>query len=222
MAAFIANIGVNAGHAAHSPLFADGSFAVLPVPEPQPWGPPMTKLSDHPHLFRHAPKSWSARVVHLDPDLTSEVPTYGDNCRTAGRAFSLRHAQSGDILIFLARLQPRQSPAGFYLVGCLEIEDALTDVSSDPGPGWWDGNAHVRRARAGHAWNSFWVFKGGRRSGWFQHAVAFTKPEAAAVFGDVWRWRTERTDLQTIGSYTRAIRRVEGPGEKWLRTICQF
>jgi hypothetical protein len=42
----------------------------------------------------------------------------------------------------------------------------------------------------------------------------------ADVLFDPLRWPSHRSELQTIGSYTRAVRRIEGPGEKWLRAIC--
>ena len=216
---FLANVGVNAAHAARSPLFDDGTFALLPIPERIPWRPPMLRLGDVPHLHIHAPRSWSDRAVHLDPDLASGVATYGDNCRRAGRAFSLRRAQGGDLILFLARLQAAGGPAGFHLVGCLEVDDAIQDVTRDPGPGWWDRNAHIRRARATDTWDSFWVFRGGSRSRLFERAVAFGTPQTESLFGDC-RWPSHRTELQTIGSYTRAVRRVEGRGEEWLRTIC--
>ena len=222
MAVFLANVGVNAGHAARSPLFPDGTFALLPIPEPRPWRKPMLRLDDLPHLQVHAPRSWRERAVHLDPDLTSANRTYGDNCRRAGRAFSLRRAEAGDLIAFLARLQPSAGgqPA-FHLVGCLEVADALRDVTGDPGPGWWDANAHVRRARATNRWDSFWVFKGGDSSRHFEHAVGFARRETEILFGaEATRWPGHRTELQTIGSYTRAVRRIEGRGEEWLRTIC--
>src|SRR5215831_13213019 len=76
MAAFLANVGVNAAHRVRSPLFPDGSFVVYPIPEAQPWAPPMRRL----------PEVWDDRAVHIDPDLDGNPPTYGDNCRTAGRA----------------------------------------------------------------------------------------------------------------------------------------
>ncbi len=180
----------------------------------------MLRLRDVTHLRGHAPATWLDKAVHLDPDLTSEVPTYGDNCRRAGRAFSLRRSQPGDLIFFLARLQPVNHRAGFYLVGCLEIEDVLSDVIHEPGPGWWDGNAHVRRARATGAWDEFWVFRGGHRSGRFERAVAFERPDAQRLLGANVRWPSHRTELQTIGSYTRAVRRFEGAAEEWLRTIC--
>ena len=222
MAAFLANVGVNASHAARSPLFHDGTFALLPIPEPGEWRPPMLRLGDITLLRNHAPLSWRHRPVHLDPDLEAAQPTYGDNCRRAGRAFSLRRARPKDLIVFLARLHPSTDPAGFHLVGCLEIEDVLADVTNDPGPGWWDANAHVRRARATDTWDSFWVFRGNGASQRFKHAVPFTRHEAARVFGDTWRWPDHRTELQTIGSYTRAVRRIEGAGEVWLRTISLY
>ena len=221
MAAFLANVGVNSGHAARSPLFADGRFLMLPVPEKARWSPPMLRLSDVPGLAAHAPARWHDKAVHLDPDLYSPTRTYGDNCRRAGRAFSLRRAMPGDLIVFLARLCEPDATAGFHLTGSLVVEDVLEDVTSEPGPGWWDRNAHVRHARATNCWDSFWVFKGeASRSQAFSRAHEFRRPQAEAVFGRGWHWRPTRTELQTIGSYTRAVRRVEGGGEEWLRKIC--
>ena len=211
MAAFLANIGVNAAHPVRSPLFPDGSFVVYPIPEALPWAPPMRRLPD----------VWRDRAVHVDPDLDGDPPTYGDNCRTAGRAYSLRRAQPGDLIFFMARLHPDSGePSGFFLVGSLSIAAIQPDVREDPGPGWWDGNAHVRRARAGHGWNSFWVFRGDQRSGFFDRAVPFCRSHAEHVFGPTWDWREHRTELQTIGSYTRSIRRLTGASERGLRELC--
>ncbi|HKW70297.1 MAG TPA: hypothetical protein VJP81_06895 [Candidatus Dormibacteraeota bacterium] len=221
MTAFLANVGVNAGHAARSPLFEDGTFRLLSIPENAPWRPPMVRLDDVAWMRHHAPASWRGRAVHVDPDLTSESRTYGDNCRRAGRAFSLRRAQTGDLIVFLARLQPIDRRAEFRLVGCLEIDDTLRDVVGDPGSGWWDSNAHVRRGRATEVWDSFWVFKGNAQSRLFERAVAFGRQEAQRLFGDSMRWLRHRTELQTIGSCTRPVRRVEGAGEEWLRATCR-
>jgi hypothetical protein len=217
VAAFLANVGVNAGHAARSPLFSDGTFQLVPIPERQRWRPPMLRVRDISGLARYTPLSWRNRAVHLDPDLDSRQPTYGDNCRRAGRAYSLRQSRAGDLIFFLARLQPTDSPAGFYLVGVLEIEDVLADATHDPGAGWWDGNAHIRRARAGGEWDSFWVFKGTPKTRRFDRAIPVTREGADHVFDHAWLWRTNRSELQTIGSYTRAVRRIEGRGEEWLR-----
>ena len=166
----------------------------------------------------HAPAAWANRAVHLDPDLSSAIPTYGDNCRLAGRAFSLRRAQPGDVIVFLARLIDTRGRAGFHLVGTLEIDDALEDLTNDPGPGWWDTNAHVRRARATNRWDSFWVFKGTSKSRLLNHAIPFARQDTETLFAGT-RWPAHRSELQTIGSYTRAVRRITGEAEAWLRTI---
>jgi hypothetical protein len=207
MAAYLANVGVNAAHRVGSPLFADGSFALYPIPEHLPWEAPMRRLPD----------VWGDRAVHLDPDLDGDPPTYGDNCRTAGRAFNLRRAEPGDVIVFVARLHPRTGePPAFFLVGSLAVAEVKPDLTHDPGPGWWDGNAHVRRARAGGPWNSFWVFRGDGPSRFFDRAVPFGRAEADHVFGRAWNWREGRSELQTIGSYTRAVRRLTGPAERRL------
>ena len=211
MAAFLANVGANAGHRVRSPLFADGSFRMHPIPEARPWAPPMLRL----------PEVWGDRAVHLDPDLASDTPTYGDNCRTAARAFSLRRAEPGDLICFLARLRAPSGAAGFFLVGSLDVLEARADVRADPGRGWWDRNAHVRRARAGAPWDSFWLFRGSDRSGLLDRAVPFRRPEAEAVLGPGLRWPSHRSELQSIGSYSRSIRRVTGAAETTLRGLCR-
>jgi len=220
VAVFLANVGVNSSHAARSPLFEDSSFELLPIPERHPWRPPMLRLEDVATKCAFAPSSWRSRAVHLDPDVDTAQPTYGDNCRRAGRAFSLRRARPGDVIAFLARLEPAGGHAGFYLVGGLQIEDVLEDVRQDPGAGWWDGNAHVRRARACDSWDEFWVFKGTSASRLVTHAVPFLLSDAQMVLGPSVLRKGGRTELQTIGSHTRAVRRVQGAGEEWLRMIC--
>ena len=55
MAAYLANVGVNAAHRVRSPLHPDGSFELLPIPEKEPWAPPMLRL----------PGIWAGRAVHL-------------------------------------------------------------------------------------------------------------------------------------------------------------
>ena len=210
MAAFLANVGVNASHRVCSPLHPDGSFRLVPIPESIPWAPPMVRL----------PEVWGERAVHLDPDLVSPTPTYGDNCRRAGRAFTLRRAQLGDLIVFLARLRDGHGRAALHLVAALEVEDVLPDVTAEPGTGWWDANAHIRRARATGCWDSFWVFRGhAERSRLFGRAVPLTLDRARAVLGMTPHPR--RTEQQTIASHTRAVRRLTGAGEDLLRALCR-
>jgi hypothetical protein len=208
VAAFLANVGVNAAHAAHSRLNVDGSFAVLPIPERAAAKRPMRTLGDPDlaDLAALAPPTWRTKAVHLDPDFRSDTPTYGDNCRTAGRAFNLRRALPGDTIWFAARLHGEDG-AGLHLVGRLEIAEVLRDVVEDPGPGWWDRNAHVLRGRATGQWNSFWVFRGTAGSGWLPAAPRLTKPLLEQLFG-AWEWPAGATEQQVIAWHTRAVRRI--------------
>jgi hypothetical protein len=214
VAAYLANVGVNASHGIRSPLRADGSFVVWPIPERMPWAPPMLRLGD---IDPDAPPRWRARPVHADPDLRSGIPTYGDNCRRAGRAFSLRRAEPGDVILFMARLHPPEAPPSLHVIGMLEIADLIRDVGADPGLGWWDGNAHVRRARATGAWDQFWVFKGTPRSRFFPAAHRFDSGHANELLGVT--WPATRTEQQTIASHTRAVRRLTGDAERTARDL---
>jgi hypothetical protein len=110
---FVVNVGVNRTHAQRglrSPIFADGTFEFVPIPEIAPfdtsslvptydslpgWTGRTVRLSDYvpPHL-------WSARA-HADPEFATY--TYGDDASDA-RAANLRNAKSGDQLWFLARV----------------------------------------------------------------------------------------------------------------------
>ncbi|HEX6547176.1 MAG TPA: hypothetical protein VF134_00345 [Candidatus Dormibacteraeota bacterium] len=212
MAAFLANVGANASHRVQSPLHADGSFTLYPIPETIPWAPPMLRM----------PEIWKERAVHLDPDLTSPIPTYGDNCSTAGRAYSLRQARPGDLIAFVARLCPTDNsrPPNLHLVAALTIEDVKPNLLADPGAGWWDANAHIRRARATREhWNGFWVFRGDReRTGHLPKAVALDRRLAAELIPIT--WHPARTEQQTIASHTRAVRRLTGEPEALLRQLC--
>ena len=202
MAVFLANVGVNASHPprVRSPFRADGTYALHPIPERgEGLGPPMLRL----------PEVWGERYVHRDPDFWSTPATYGDIPRRSGRAGNLTRARPGDLIVFLARLWGGATASGFYLVGRLEIDDVLPDVRQDPGPGWWDGNAHVRRARATSNWDSFWVFRGGPASGLLPRPARFDRAAAEATVGPLTR-PARRTELQVIGSHTRAVRRFEG------------
>src|SRR5260370_40194046 len=134
MAAFLANVGVNSAHAARSPLFSDGRFVVLPIPERDPWAPPMLRLDDISGLAVHAPAAWRERTVHLDPDFSGPTPTYADNCRRAGRAFTLRRAASGGLIAFLARLHPPRGPAGVYVVRAPGVDGRAAPLLFDPPP----------------------------------------------------------------------------------------
>ncbi|MBI4235956.1 MAG: hypothetical protein HY688_01195 [Chloroflexi bacterium] len=226
---FLVNVGANASHGGvRSPLFEDGTFELLPIPEERDlWAPTLPAYAklvcfNDPGetLAKYVPaRYWNVRV-HDDPEF--RTLTYGDNPSRSPRAAGLRACGPGDSLFFLARLVPYaggrfRGPPGFYLVGFLLVEDVLRGVTRFPhGRDFtvFGANAHVRRA-AYHraALDGFWVWKGSAEGSWrLRHAVPLGRALCAAAMrdarGDLWRWDEGRSDLQTIGSYTRSARLI--------------
>jgi hypothetical protein len=212
---FLANIGVNAAHRLYSPLYEDGSFTLVTIPEDRDL-PGMVRYGEVPALRAVVPEKYWGHATHYDPEF--ETRTYGDNCGWAPRAAALKACLLGDWIFFIARLVGADGPV-FAVVGCLEIEAILSSVRrppAEPELARFGANAHVRRALADPAyWDGFWVFAGGPSSRAFDRALLVGRQEAEVLLrnraGGPWDWRANRTELQTIGSYTRSCRCVIDP-----------
>lgn len=229
MRVYLANVGANASHRFASPIFEDGAFEFLPIPEGGRGlddSPQMVRYRDlRSHydaargLTRYLPERYWGYACHYDPEF--ETLTYGDMCGANGRAAGLRAIREGDALLFVVRMErwrggARTGEFGFYLIGGLRVEWILPGVTQ-PLTGRdaerAAANAHVRRARADGDWNGFWVFGGlpslSRR---FERAVPVNREVCDKVLrdasGDRWRWPGHRSELAVIGSYTRTCRRV--------------
>ena len=227
MKAGIINVGANASHfPLRSPIFEDGSFEFIPIPEPMK----IPAKCQHVLTFAELRSFYSAKAtmaqylpprfltlrMHNDPDLVGF--TYGDYPTQSPRASNLRLLDEGDHLFFLARLVAWRDgnftePAGFYLVGYLEIEKVVREVRSRNSfrHSDFDSNAHVLRGLCRKDfWDGFWLFKGSSMSRRFARAVPFTREVASVVLRDrhdqPWRWSRSKSELQTIGSYTRSCR----------------
>lgn len=225
---FLANVGANASHRFSSPLFPDGTFEFVPIPEDVDLaGPSIVRYRDlRSHnasgrdLTDHIPSRLWDWAAHSDPEF--ETFTYGDNCEKSPRAASLKQLERGDLLFFIVRtLSVADRQHGFSLVGYLEIDEVLSDVRQRPSAEVlrrFGANAHIRRGLTDAAlWDGFWAFKGTDRSRRFHRAVPVTRELATLVFaaadGSPWRWDGGRTDLQVIGSYTRSCRCVIDPDQ---------
>ncbi len=212
---FLANVGVNAAHRLVSPLREDGSFTLVTIPEDRQL-PGLVRYGDVPQLRAAVPERWWPVATHYDPEF--DTCTYGDNCGWAPRAAALKACRPGDAIFFIARLVGAAGPL-FALAGALFVEDVLRDARAGLAGAALErfaANAHVRRAQADPSWwDGFWVFAGGPGSGLFARAVAVGREEADLLFRDrsgaAWDWRAGRTELQTIGSYTRSCRCVIDP-----------
>lgn len=237
---FIINVGVNASHGKlQSPLFEDGSFEFIPIPETTkqthscPDCPLLPRYCDlkafgERDLLDLIPQKYHMLRVHNDPEFNTF--TYGDYPTLSPRAANLKKIKIGDFLFFLARLVLWKNgeftnKAGFYLIGFFEIEDILKNVTerpSDPQLKIFGGNVHVRRGIFDpRYWDGFWVFKGSKESKLFERAIPFTKEIAEAVLTNSRRGKlifpSNRTELQVIGSYTRTshIIKVEKEPAFW-------
>ena len=227
---FLANVGANAAHRFSSPIFADGTFELIPIPEePQINGLHAVRYQDLRSHYRPAddlkgyiPRRLWQVSTHNDPEFVRF--TYGDNCEVNARAASLKRLEQGDFLFFIARLVrwfdgSSTGDHGFYLVGYLEIDEVLRDVRARPSAkemARFKVNAHIRRGLSGPGlWDRFWVFGGSSNSRRYNHAVPVTRELAQGAFrsadGSPWRWDGGRTDLQVIGSYTRSCRCIIDP-----------
>jgi len=122
-------VGIDMGSGGtHGPLFRDGSFEFIPIPDgfgmdDRTYG---NTLGTHGRkLVEFLPKSLQARMasqsMHVDPEFSTF--TYGDP--TPPKA-GLRHLQTGDTLVFYCGLQgwDFESPPGLYLVGYFDVQAA--------------------------------------------------------------------------------------------------
>lgn len=217
MRVYLANVGANSGHRFASPLFEDGSFEFIPIPEDenQTSGVRYSDLRSHNDpgrdLLRHVPPHLHRAVCHNDPEF--ETLTYGDSGDNP-KSSRLTGIQPGDALLFLARLErwtaldgEGTEQFGFYLIGGLAADYAEFVTPQSAGRDRFAKNAHAIRGD-----ERFFGVAGSSRSRRFRRAVPLNRDICNKVFraanGALWRWGAGKSDLATIGSYTRSIRQM--------------
>jgi hypothetical protein len=146
-------VGMDLGYGGLGPLFPDGSFEYVPIPENP------KKTSSRSLLFSQVPARSGGAVeqfvplryrgtsAHYDPEF--ETFTYGDPTRY--KRGQLLRLMRDDLLVFYAGLRPLDQRTGsrLYLIGYFTVEK-IHDVT--PQPSWpppslqhlW-ANAHFRR-----------------------------------------------------------------------------
>ena len=218
MRILLANVGANSSHGQlFSPLFENGAFEFLPIPEDNPTLDKSNGVFHYHDLRSHydpghsllsyVPQHLWNKACHNDPDFRTF--TYGDN-GTDGRSSALTQLRKDDALLFLARLEryiggERTRQSGFYLIGGLVVDNACFVTPNSKEWERFSNNAHVIRGDA-----QFFGIVGSSQSRRFEHAVPITREVCDNVFRDKdgykWTWGKGKSDLARIGSYTRACR----------------
>lgn len=215
MRVYLANVGANSGHRFASPLFEDGAFEFIPIPESggQPDGVRYADLRSHYDpsrgLLPYVPPRLHDAVCHNDPEF--ETFTYGDGGDNP-KSLGLTRIQPGDVLLFLARLErwadgKRAGEPGFYVIGGLSADCAEFVTPQSGRRDRFAKNAHAIRGD-----ERFFGVAGSSRSRRFRRAVPLTRDICDKVFrtaaGAPWEWAAGKSDLSIIGSYTRSIRQM--------------
>jgi hypothetical protein len=168
MRAIAINVGANTNEPGfRGPVYPDGSFEFIPIPESEPVADAPTYGDLAPHLDVGIPESLHGTPVHLDPEFPAypccERYTYGDEHGV--KAGPLSGLSAGDYVFFYATLSVRtreHAPAtccptawlppewGAFLVGQFRLaRDPVTGEEYDRlGPADrrpFRHNAHVRR-----------------------------------------------------------------------------
>ena len=225
--AFIINVGANASHGAlRSPIFEDGTFFFVPIPEDDPDATVSGRVPRYrdilPEALPYLPAAYHNAKTHNDPEF--ETFTYGDYPVSSGRPGLLKQIAEGDYLCFLARLVGWSKAggrftddAGFYIVGYFEVGQVFRDVTISSPKSVLRAvakNAHVRRLSEWYN-DAGWVIKGTSNSRLLRRAMPFDRRLADRIMrdrnGERWVWDPTRTELQVIGSYTRSCRMIDDP-----------
>lgn len=176
-------VGIDTGSGGmHGPLFQDGTFEYIPIPDvlekdERTYG---NTLGRHgKKLAEYFPKARQAKVIeqsiHFDPEFTTF--TYGDP--TSPKA-GLRHLQPGDMLIFYCGLEgwDFKSLPALYLMGYFEIAEAgkAVDFSSKELKNLFRENFHFKHRDIFECQKSDLVFvKGSANSRLLNKAVCISE-----------------------------------------------
>ncbi len=147
-------IGIDSGSGGiHGPLFADGTFEYIPIPDGQgvderTYGNTVGRHGRN--LIDYFPPSMQARMadqpMHVDPEFESF--TYGDP--TPPKA-GLRRLNPGDLLVFYCGLKGWDFPSepALYIMGYFAVERAgrAADFSKAERDRLFSNNFHVRHRR---------------------------------------------------------------------------
>jgi len=186
------------------PIYPDGSFVYLPIPEREPVDAATDVptyddlLAELPTLPFALPADSRDTTVHLDPEFAGypfcESYTYGDEHGV--KAGPISELEPDDSLFFYATLSRHEPPAGVdtggavewvapewgtYLIGEFRVADILdSDACASLSPeerAMFASNAHCKRAE----FDAKVLVRGGEDSRLFDRAVPLSAPDAGAT-----------------------------------------
>lgn len=176
-------VGIDTGSGGmHGPLFQDGSFEFVPIPDrssidTRTYG--NTTCRTGRTLIDYFPKprrtAMRSKSMHADPEFTTF--TYGDP--TSPKA-GLRHLQEGDMLVFYCGLRgwDFESEPALYLIGYFEVLAAgkASDFGPDELRDLFGENFHVRHQNVFEQQNDRLVLaKGSAESRLLEKAVSISE-----------------------------------------------
>lgn len=213
----IINVGMSTADGIPGPIFEDGTFKFIPIPESYPSD--LTPTYADLGLSRWVPDP--DVFVHHDPEF--KTMTFGDykfkkNGKRNIRVANALKLQSGDFLFFFASLankihRKKRRTTGLFLIGFFEIRQILPYGEARLST-LVKQNAH--RLRNGDSGYTIW--KGTKKSGLLKHAVPMNKRNVdkylRTSYGGFLPWGSKnkngrpRTELEIINSTTRASRLI--------------
>jgi hypothetical protein len=152
MNAMLLRIGIDTGCGGLAPIFADGSFEFIPIPERYDSSESRTygtiKGRSGKSLSEFLPGEYSNKTVHYDPEF--DTCTYGDPTTKRTRLLKLAH---GDLLVFYAGLEPFNNAKyerALYIIGYFTIDkvidfDKLSEQEIEKCFSIYHNNAHIKR-----------------------------------------------------------------------------
>ena len=205
------------------PVYGDGSFVYVPIPEREPTVEPVPTYADL-GLAEYVPADARDSPVHRDPEFAGvhggERYTYGDPYGV--KAGPLSRLDPGDLLLFYATLSVRaDDPAawlppewGAFLIGAFEVREAVTGEAYRDRPAAererFDSNAHLRR----EAFDAAVLVRGTDDSRLFDRAVPLSTPAKGA---DANRLVTDLSNDSGKGPWWRRVFRYDADAAAELR-----
>jgi hypothetical protein len=193
------NVGANTNlPGVRGPIFPDGRFEYVPIPERQPTTEAVPTYGDlDARLAIDLPERLFDRPIHLDPSFAGypfcTTYTYGDE--HAVKAGPLSRLEPGDFLLFYATLDLHGDSDsavewvvpdwGAYLIGEFRVERAVTGEEYESLPAAnrrrFATNAHVRR----EPFDAKVLVAGDNRSRLYDRAVPLSTPDGGTTANEL-------------------------------------